>query len=168
MERWSTRHDWVDRASAYDAHLAAVELAARRKAAEAEGERWAARAKAIRERRFAIAEKLLDRAELMLSTPITRKRTKGEMVCGSCGWKGDGKKLEFPECPSCGSTNLSGGSAVELVPAKWNFDTARKFATAASDLAEMAVREDDRNEDAELENGAIYEFENDDYEPPKN
>lgn len=142
-------------------------MAERRRLAEAKALVWAEREEKLRERRFLLAESLLTKAELMLKTPITRQRIKGEMVCGSCGWKGDGKLLEFPECPNCQSTNLKGGRATELIPAKWTFDTVRKIAQTATDLALAAVQDDGKDGDAsEMENGAVYEFENHDYKPP--
>lgn len=167
MGRWSAAHRWVDRAASYDTDLVERERAERRRLIEAKAAIWAEREEKLRERRFALAESLLGKAELMLKTPITRQRIKGELVCGGCNWAGDGKNLEFPECPRCGSTNLKGGRATELIPAKWTFDTVRKIALSASDLALAAIRGDEEDDKAEMENGAVYEFEEKDYQPPK-
>jgi len=73
LERWSVRWRWVERVRAYDAHLAAVEQAAREQALAAEAARWAERRRQEREEEWAVAQQLIK----MLAHPLT-KETVGE------------------------------------------------------------------------------------------
>lgn len=164
LERWSSRHDWVNRASAYDDHLAEVERAEQRRLAEEKAKVWADREEALRERRWTLSQEMLGKAELMIRTPIVRKEVQGDIICESCGWKGSTKGLEFPDCPICGSTRIQGGNKVSLVPAKWNFNTARLLVAEASRLADTALTNGGKEGDEASENGAIYDFKNEDYE----
>lgn len=139
IARWSARHDWVDRASAYDDHLAELENAHRRMLAEEAAAEWLVREKALRDRRYAIAVKMLDRVEQMLNFPLTTVEKK---------------------------TNEDGSSVTILKPAKWNMNTARLLAQTASELAVISIRNEESRNEAD-ENGAVYEFNNTEYIAPK-
>jgi hypothetical protein len=67
---WSSRYEWVARASAYDDHMEAAELAARQKVREAEAAKWEARRLAQREREWTLGEKLQQKAEQLVSQEL--------------------------------------------------------------------------------------------------
>ena len=54
IERWSRRHDWVNRAQAHDAHLAAVEREAADAKMRAKAEEWMRRQQELREQEWEV------------------------------------------------------------------------------------------------------------------
>lgn len=77
----------MGRAAAYDAHMQRVEQQAKEAALAAEAEKWAQRRLEQREREYAVAERLYERALKMLEYPIERtKRDDGKTVLPA-GWR---------------------------------------------------------------------------------
>src|SRR5437868_1524774 len=66
MERWSSAYGWVERAAAYDAHLAQLAEQARAAIVAAHAARWEERRRQLREDGWIAAEKLYARALEML------------------------------------------------------------------------------------------------------
>lgn len=73
MERWSSRYKWKLRAKAWDAHQVELEAAAMEAKAQETAERWADREEQVREKRFRLAEKMLDKADKMLNFPLQQE-----------------------------------------------------------------------------------------------
>jgi len=86
--RWSSRWDWVNRAIAYDAHMAAIEQRGRERALENDAEEWART-----QRRVASA--LIDKSEKMLAFPLATQKSKdGQTIVEPARWGfGDAAKL---------------------------------------------------------------------------
>jgi len=74
IARWSTNHDWVERAKAYDAYQLELQEKAREKAAQAEAEKWEKRRAEQREVEWNISRGLLTRAGQILSQPLNNAR----------------------------------------------------------------------------------------------
>ena len=72
--QWSTRFAWVERAEAFDDHLASLDMARKQQAAEREAAQWAERRRLLRDRRWQVAQALLDKAESILRLPLVRTR----------------------------------------------------------------------------------------------
>lgn len=72
LRKWQERHAWVERATEWDAHLAEQEQAAAAIFVRERGLEWAKRREALREKEWALAEKLMAKAEEMLSSPKVR------------------------------------------------------------------------------------------------
>lgn len=70
--KWSARFEWVQRAAAFDAHLAQTADRALERELERTAPDWAARLERLRERAWTLSSSLLDRAELMLQFPLTQ------------------------------------------------------------------------------------------------
>lgn len=84
---WSRRYGWVNRVEAYDAHMSRLEQAAREQALEAEAQKWARRRLEQREREWATAQALHERAIQMLAHPMTRTKSEdGKSVIVPAGW----------------------------------------------------------------------------------
>lgn len=84
---WSGRQRWVSRVEAYDAHMNRLEQAAREQALEAEARKWAERRLEQREREWATAQALHERAIQMLAHPMTRTKSEdGKSVIVPAGW----------------------------------------------------------------------------------
>lgn len=80
---WSVKWRWVERATAYDLHMARLEQEKREQALANEVDKWADRQRELREREFALSQQLLDKVEAMLKFPlqtVTRSGPKGENV----------------------------------------------------------------------------------------
>lgn len=109
---WSSAHDWVERARAYDGHLGSIELAAREQALMDEAEKWAKRKIEQRERDYVMAEQLHARALEMLAFPLT------ETV------------IEVDE----------EGHPVRIIrPMRWTLADAARLADVASKLGRLAL-----------------------------
>jgi len=87
--RWSRNHGWVARSRAYDAHLQEVELQAREDEARRQGRDWVRERNQQLERTFQLTNRLVDRAEQMLSFPLAamEKGEDGSTTIKPAGWK---------------------------------------------------------------------------------
>jgi hypothetical protein len=115
IKRWSSKHNWVERAAAYDAHMAEVEQSRLeeevRRQAEEKAAEWNARLDALREREWATSEAIIRRVETMLKFPIEQQ----EIV--------NGEK----------------GTVTIIKPIKWTGSDMGKLALAASKLGRLAT-----------------------------
>jgi hypothetical protein len=111
IELWSAQHAWVERAAAYDVHMAGIAQeaaeAALREAARREAELWAQRRQEQREKEWAVAQRLLQKAEQMLTFPLQRVTTE------------DGRQV--------------------IEPARWSFSTVGTLVEAAAKVARLAA-----------------------------
>lgn len=105
---WSTRYHWRERVVSYDNYQARVEQTAREKAKVKVQEKWELRREEQREKEFSVARSLMEKAEAMLTHPLTRKR-----------YEEDGK-------------------TIIVEPMKWNMSDAARLADIASKLARLA------------------------------
>lgn len=71
LDQWSARYQWVERARAYDDHMAAIEQQAREQALAAEAAKWAERQAEAREHDWTVAEQLRARSLLLLARPLS-------------------------------------------------------------------------------------------------
>lgn len=79
--RWSSRWKWIDRAAAYDAHMAEIEQKAREKALTKKAEDWATK-------ELEMAALLYDKAKSMLAFPLAKQVTKdGQTVVMPADWR---------------------------------------------------------------------------------
>ncbi len=80
LARWSSEWNWVERAQSYDAHIHAFEQQAKERAITEEANKWAERRAAQREAEYTVAQKLLERAQTMLTFPlaVVEKTIEGE------------------------------------------------------------------------------------------
>ena len=87
MERWSKRHDWVTRATAFDRHLDAEEQKQFEREELAQFQKWRQRAAELAEREYQLGQKLVSKAEKMLDLPLTRTITEdGKTVIQPTRW----------------------------------------------------------------------------------
>lgn len=125
LRRWSARFGWVERAAAYDDHLAAIRQAAREVALAREARKWELRRWAALEQVFQDGQRLREKAQAMLAMPVT------EEVVG-------------PD-----------GSVTVKSAGRWTFLTAAQMLRLASELAagalEAATQPVENLSDAELE-----------------
>ena len=87
IERWSKRWGWVDRAAAYDDHLAREEQNAIEKQATERAEEWRRRDEEGSERMYHIGQKILSKVETMLDFPLTSMtQADGKTVIRPARW----------------------------------------------------------------------------------
>jgi hypothetical protein len=72
LGKWSSLHDWVSRAEAYDVWLTQIRLDAAERAAKQDAEQWAQRHREFRERQYRLGQAMLDQVETMVKFPITK------------------------------------------------------------------------------------------------
>jgi len=77
---WSTRWSWVERATAYDKHLADIEQQKREQAVAAEAEKWAARRAEHREHAWAVGLGLTTAAAQALNVFDPQKASASEIA----------------------------------------------------------------------------------------
>jgi hypothetical protein len=106
---WSRRHSWVERATLYDAHMQGIEQRAAEKAVASEAAKWARRQVEQRERDWAMADQLREKAERMLTYPLSRQSVRDK----------------------------DGVTIVE--PARWTMADAVRMAETAAKLARLAA-----------------------------
>jgi hypothetical protein len=106
INRRAKLYRWQERALAWDHAQAALVEAAERRSLEARGRLWADRVVALREKEFALGEKLLAKAQAMIAFPltVTRREARG------------------------------GRSVLITEPAEWNFGTVARLAEVGSEL----------------------------------
>jgi hypothetical protein len=88
VKDWSARHAWVDRAAAYDAHMARVADEARERAAAEDAEVWERRRRAECLDLFTLGLELRARAREMLAHPLTEtfKESDGVTIVKPTNW----------------------------------------------------------------------------------
>jgi hypothetical protein len=87
MERWSKRHNWVTRATAFDRHLDAEERKQFEREELAQSQKWRQREAELAEREFQLGQKFVNKAEKMLDLPLTRTITEdGKTVIQPTRW----------------------------------------------------------------------------------
>lgn len=91
---WSVVYDWKARAEAWDTQNREDEEAT-----------WRQRRRAFQDRAFAMAEKMLDRAEKMLAMPLTKTQQEHN------------------------------GQTIIVMPARWSFDTVPRMVAAAESIS---------------------------------
>jgi hypothetical protein len=88
MERWSTRWDWVNRATAYDDHVARDEQNAIAKETAARAAEWRRRADERPEREYQRGQKLESKVDKMLDFPLTSiVKEDGKTTIRPARWK---------------------------------------------------------------------------------
>lgn len=113
MAKWSSRHDWAERAAAWDEHMVDVE---RRAAAVLAAERakvWAKRDEERREARFLLGQQFLEKVEAGLKFPLATKIVEP-----------DG----------------AGGTRTIIKPAKWSMGQLARMAETGFELQGQAIR----------------------------
>jgi hypothetical protein len=114
IERWARRWSWAERARAWDNHLQAERDKVAEKAAAAEARKWEQRKQAAREANYAIAERLMERAQNLLDLPTVQQRST--------------------------KTDADGRTTVTVwEPAKWTQRDLPTIAKVAADLREVAI-----------------------------
>ncbi len=73
LRRWSARFGWVERAAAYDDHLATIRQAAHEVALAREARKWELRRWAALEQVFQDGQRLREKAQAMLAVPVTEE-----------------------------------------------------------------------------------------------
>lgn len=87
LERWSSRWNWVERAAAYDSHMAVIEQIERERVAAENARKWEERKEEARESGWALYLALKEKADSMLKFPLTRQTTKdGNTVVEPARW----------------------------------------------------------------------------------
>lgn len=75
MGRWSSKHDWRQRAAAYDDHIAKTAFDAEEKKLVKRAGVWAERMEQTREEAFHMAGLLVEKAQAMLKFPLSETTT---------------------------------------------------------------------------------------------
>lgn len=113
---WSSRHEWVARAAAWDTHMAALEQERQEKVRAEYAERWERRRLEAAEANWDRAQRVAVRAEEMLKAPLFEQTvTKRDA---------DGRPTE-----------------VTIEPAKWTLNTAGALLKLAAELQAAALGE---------------------------
>lgn len=114
MSVWSARHDWVDRAVAYDGHLAAVELARREQVRLEHAEKAERSRIASAHANVDVGAKLFLKAQQMLESPLYEETIEEAYE--------DGRP-----------------KTIVMKPASWSLKDAAAFAKVASDLLQIGI-----------------------------
>lgn len=136
IKRWSRNHHWVERAQAYDQHMAEVEQRALEEEARAQAEQkaaeWIARLDELREKEWRAAQALIRRVETMLKFPIEAQEIK----------------------------HAAGQQITIVMPVKWRASDMAKLVLAASKLGRLATgAETDRHGSIDVSNLSDEELE---------
>lgn len=111
IKRWSTRWTWVERARAYDQHLADIEQERREQAVAAEADKWAARRAEQRDSDWALAQGL--------------KVTAAKLI----------QQVDPERLKSIDPDTLTAGEAAKLIDTSARLvETAAKIARLAADM----------------------------------
>jgi hypothetical protein len=111
MERWSTQWGWFDRAASWDEYMLDVERRAAELQAQERAKIWLDRDEKLRERRWKIAEALLQKAEQMLQFPLATVTR------------------DNPD-----------GTTTVVKPGKWSFGQAARLIETGMEQSQAAVR----------------------------
>jgi hypothetical protein len=129
--RWSARYNWVIRADSYDREQDRIQSEERTKAAAKEADKWAKRRSEQREREWAQAEMLIERAMQMLKYPLSRQEVKAK--------------------------DKDGNPTITIVePAKWTFKDAAVYLDSAAKLARLAAQMETEN--VKVESDSLNKF----------
>ena len=109
IERWAALWGWGERVAAFDAHVEAVAHAAEEEALKANARKWAKRAEAHREDKFADAAMLKEKARAMLAFPLIERTTSQD------------------------------GKTVIIKPGRWNMGDAARMLDLADRLEALSV-----------------------------
>ena len=111
MERWSSQWEWVERAVAWDEHMSRLEQRAAEVQAAERAKVWVDRDEKLRESRYLMSQKLLDKADQMLRFPLA----------------------------TVTRDNPDGTTSV-VKPARWTMAHAGRMIQAAFEQAQLAIR----------------------------
>jgi hypothetical protein len=117
------RFAWRERAAAYDAHQIAQSEAAREEERRREEQEWDRRERALCERAFNVAERMIEKAEGMLAFPLIERtiEEKKEKLIDSAG-----EEMEVVVATTI------------LRPGRWTFGTAPRLVAGADLIARLA------------------------------
>lgn len=101
---WYSKYTWKARAEAFDDHLRGLEQQQREAEVSARAKQWIEECEALRQRELEMAEKLLAKAQEMLSYPLAR------------------------------TTKLQDGKTIIIEPAKWRTGNVPRLAATAMKL----------------------------------
>jgi len=86
LERWSSRFRWVERASKWDDYVAKAEAKAIGEQAQKIVAEWAERDQAMREAILKMAQRLRERAKVMMAYPLITASNDGKMIMNPAAW----------------------------------------------------------------------------------
>jgi hypothetical protein len=121
IQRWSSRHQWVARARAYDEYRLAQEDAARRRvlaqATQTEARKWAERLAQEREDEWESSRALLEKAREMLASPLEDTKWNWRDAGALIKQAADLVRL------AAGGVDLEGGATGETVTVRVEYAT---------------------------------------------
>lgn len=121
IKNWSSAYDWVERALAWDAHLATISAKAQEDATRATAYKWAKRREEKKEIQYQRAQELFRRVDACLKFPlVTTTMRDGKTVVNPAKWTmGDLPRMidiaERLERDALGIEPLGGGKDIQEI-----------------------------------------------------